>query len=107
MNIVTTETKELSIRYSLLISQYSVTEKAAQFWNHIKSIEEELNQMIDDHKLSIARLLHPLFAEHKIPFRQKINDSNIFWFSTYDLQNGYILLNKIVNDYIKLCIHKV
>lgn len=45
LHIVTTETKELSIRYSLLVSQYSVTEQAAQFWNHIKSIDEEQGEM--------------------------------------------------------------
>jgi len=38
---VTTETKELSIRYSLFVSQYSLTEDAYQYWSDIKSLDNE------------------------------------------------------------------
>ena len=36
LNYVTTEARELSIRYSLLVKQFSITEKAYDFWNSVK-----------------------------------------------------------------------
>jgi len=62
----------------------------------ITDIEEDLNQLIDDHKLSIARLLKPQFLANNIPFRVQRNGMNLFWFSSYDLANGYVILNKLV-----------
>ena len=41
LNYVTTETKELSIRYSLLVNQYSISEDAFQFWENIRSLNDE------------------------------------------------------------------
>lgn len=41
LHYVTTETKELSIRYSLLVKQYSLTKDAYQYWENIKSLENE------------------------------------------------------------------
>lgn len=45
LNLVTTETKELSIRYSLLVNQLSITKKAYQFWHKIKSIDDEQGEL--------------------------------------------------------------
>ena len=36
LHYVTTETRELSIRYSLLVKQFSITEKAYNFWSSVK-----------------------------------------------------------------------
>lgn len=41
LHYVTTETKELSIRYSLLVKQYSLTKDAYQYWENIKSLDNE------------------------------------------------------------------
>jgi len=36
LHYVTTETRELSIRYSVLVKQFSITEKAYNFWGSVK-----------------------------------------------------------------------
>lgn len=40
LNFVSTETKKLSIKYSLLVRQLSVTKEAYEFWNNVGLIEE-------------------------------------------------------------------
>ena len=41
LHFVNTESKALSIRYSLLVKQMSVTKQAFEFWNDIGELEEE------------------------------------------------------------------
>lgn len=45
LHYVNTETKELSIRYSLLATQYSLTKDAYQYWDNIKSLENEQGKL--------------------------------------------------------------
>jgi hypothetical protein len=45
LHSVTTETRELSIRYSLLVKQLSITQKAYQFWYKIQSMDEEQGEL--------------------------------------------------------------
>ena len=72
------------------------TLRSLQSDGYIKEIEKELNQLIDDHKLSIARLLNTLFMQHKIPFKVQKNGKALYWFSSHDLSNGYVILYHIV-----------
>lgn len=39
LHFVSTENKDLSVRYSLLVKQLSITKKAYEFWNSISSLE--------------------------------------------------------------------
>ncbi len=41
LHLVTTETKELSMRYSLIARQYSIAENAYQYWSKLKVMAEE------------------------------------------------------------------
>ncbi len=41
LHFVSTETKELSIRYSLLLNQYSLSASAFNYWSKVKSMIEE------------------------------------------------------------------
>lgn len=45
LHYVTTETKELSIRYSLFVSQYSISKKAYEFWKRLTSIEDDQGEL--------------------------------------------------------------
>ncbi|MCK4679427.1 MAG: DUF4249 domain-containing protein [Bacteroidales bacterium] len=45
LHFVNTETKELSIRYSLLVKQLSISETAYQFWNSLEDRESEEGSM--------------------------------------------------------------
>ena len=61
--------------------------------DHIQDTEEEIDNKIDDHKMSIARSLRPLFALHGINLREgKRKSEENFWFSNFDLDNGYVTL---------------
>ena len=40
MQFVTTETKELSVRYSLLVKQYTISQEACDFWSSLEELEE-------------------------------------------------------------------
>ena len=71
--------------------------RSLQSDGYVKHIEEELNQLIEDHKISIARLLKPLFMANKIPFRIQKNGRELFWFSSADLTNGYVILLQLVH----------
>jgi len=55
------------------------------------SILFSLDQYIEDHKLTIARMLKPFFTKEKIPFEIN-NGREHYWFSTHDLRNGYVFL---------------
>jgi len=43
LNYVTTETRELSIRYSLLVKQYTLDYKAYDFWSSLLEIEDNVD----------------------------------------------------------------
>lgn len=45
LNYVTTETKELSVRYSLLVKQLSLTLKAYKFWKSMEDLDAESGSM--------------------------------------------------------------
>jgi hypothetical protein len=45
LNYVDTETKMLSIRYSLLVNQLSITKAAHKFWNSLSEMESESGSM--------------------------------------------------------------
>lgn len=57
----------------------------------IKDLIRSLDNRIEDHKITIARMLKPFFAEKNIPFEIN-NGREHFWFSGHDLRKGYVLL---------------
>jgi hypothetical protein len=45
LNYVTTETKELSIKYSLLVKQFSLTKSTYEYWNKIKDLNDDQGEI--------------------------------------------------------------
>lgn len=45
LNYVTTETKELSIRYSLLVKQFSLSKSTYEYWNKIKDLIDDQGEI--------------------------------------------------------------
>ncbi len=53
LHFVTTKTKELSIRYSLLVKQYSLSKEAYNFWNTVKEQSSELGGLYSQQPFQI------------------------------------------------------
>ncbi|MCF8367764.1 MAG: DUF4249 domain-containing protein [Bacteroidales bacterium] len=54
LHFVNTETRALSVRYSLLVAQYSINQQAFDFWNNIRKILDDGNSLYTTQPFQIA-----------------------------------------------------
>jgi hypothetical protein len=97
LNIITTETDRLKVKYSLLLRQYSLNEDEYNYWEKLKRISEEVGGLYD---------VVPMSIESNIYCTDSPAEKVLGFFSVSSVKTKRIFIKNaltILKDFYSLC----